>query len=99
MRTIFRWGEFESRSFISTDPCVARRIVPTLLCESLANCSAALCALTAASSIIAPYFIVKPPRQEPAHAEHVDGGAKSAVTQTILALAETARPMVYGNFH
>src|SRR5260370_39864709 len=97
MRTIFRWGEFESRSFISTDPCVPRRMVPTLLCESLANCSAALFALTAASSIIAPYFIVKPARQEPAHAEHVDGGATSAVTKTILALPDAPRPMGYGN--
>src|SRR5207249_323419 len=44
-------------------------------------------------------FIVQPPRQQPAHAEHIDCRAKSAITQTVFALAEATGPMVHWNLH
>src|SRR5439155_16302814 len=44
-------------------------------------------------------FIVQPPRQQPAHAEHIDCRAESPITQTVFALAEATRPMVHRNLH
>ena len=43
-------------------------------------------------------FIVQPPRQQPAHAEHIDCRAESPITQTVFALAEATGPMVHRNF-
>src|SRR5207249_11928001 len=45
------------------------------------------------------YFVVQSARKQPAHAEHIDGGTKSAITQAILTLAEATRTMIHGNFH
>src|SRR5205807_4670786 len=44
-------------------------------------------------------FIIELARKEPAHAKHVDGGAESAVTQAVFALAETTRTMIYWNLN
>src|SRR5437016_5633742 len=44
-------------------------------------------------------FIIESAREKPAHAKHVDGGAEGPVTQTIFALAETTRAMIYWNLN
>src|SRR5204863_9695911 len=45
------------------------------------------------------HLVIQSAREQPADAEHIDSGAKSAISEAIFALAETARPMVYRNFH
>src|SRR5437762_7282709 len=50
-------------------------------------------------SLLFANFIVQPPRQQPAHAKHIDCRAKSAITQTVFALAEATGPMVHWNLH
>ena len=49
-------------------------------------------------TLFAAHFVNELARQEPAHSEHVDRGAQSAIAEAIIALAETARAMVYWNF-
>src|SRR5438105_446772 len=44
-------------------------------------------------------FIIESAREKPAHAKHINGGAESAVTQAVFALAETTRAMIYWNLN
>ena len=48
---------------------------------------------------IVPHLIIKPARQEPAHAKHVDGGAEGAIAEVVFALAETTRTMIHWNLN
>src|SRR5438309_10104470 len=45
-----------------------------------------------------PHFVIQSPRKQPAHTEHVDGGAEGAAAQAILASTEATRPMINRNF-
>src|SRR6266496_3584001 len=44
-------------------------------------------------------LVIQSPGQQPAHTEHIDGGAQGAVAKAVLALAKAARSMVHWNFH
>ena len=48
---------------------------------------------------IVPHLIIKPARQEPAHAKHVDGGAEGAIAEAVFALAEATRTMIHWNLN
>src|SRR5438132_8345941 len=43
------------------------------------------------SDLTIPHFVIQSPRKQPAHAEHIDGGAEGAVAQAILASTEATR--------
>src|SRR4029434_295902 len=43
-------------------------------------------------------LVVQPPRKQPAHPEHVDGGTESAIAQAVIASTEAAWTMIHGDF-
>src|SRR5437764_1884573 len=54
--------------------------------------------MTSVIWLLSTHFIIEPPREQPAHTEHVRGGAKGAVAETVFALAKFARAMVHRDF-
>src|SRR5437588_2730574 len=55
--------------------------------------------MTSVIWLLSTHFIIEPPREQPAHTEHVRGGAKGAVAEAVFALAELARAMVHRDFN
>src|SRR4030095_17143843 len=44
-------------------------------------------------------LVIKTPRESPAHAKHVPGGAHGAISQAVFRLTKTAGPMVHWDFN
>src|SRR5260370_20031145 len=53
----------------------------------------------AAQSLLFANLVIQSPGKQPAHSEHIDCRAESAVTQSVFALAEATGPMVHWNLH
>src|SRR5438105_12296328 len=53
---------------------------------------------TAGESILAQ-SVIQAAREQPAHAEHIDGRANGAIAETVFASAEATRSMMHRNFN